>query len=224
MPDFIPTQEEERDEFFANFERWVRRRGGDFGFSEREVLELASRRSGTARSRSEYRRLKEAAREARLLKDRTMASEEELVRAYFRRLEAHPKFTDEDRTRLGKRSADEASSGSGMLAAPKLLLDHGQKGRAIIHWGPRPDNEHRNGKPPGAFGALVQYASGLVAPKDPDAWRPVPPTGLSTDSPLIHEIDNREPVSLVYRAAYVNRTMKLVSVFSAPASGTITPP
>ena len=102
------------------------------------------------------------------------------------------------------------------IPPPLLSLDFSIRHQVTIHWGPNPCNERNNARPAGTFGCEIQFARGRV-PAEEALWTQL---GIGTESPLIHNVHDSEPVTYAYRARYLSRNAKY-GPFGAPATCTV---
>lgn len=146
------------------------------------------------------------------------------IRPLIRRMSAHPNMTSAIRTALGLKDLDTTPTplGPESLAdagAPQLDVDISQRKRAKLHWGPNPLNEANNARPPGIKGVRLWYWLGSGEPPNESDW-----IFLDDDnrSPYTHVTMNSTPLTITFRAAYVDR-LNRVGATSAPVTVTINP-
>ena len=99
---------------------------------------------------------------------------------------------------------------------PSIRLDFSKRLQVIIHWGPNPHDERRNGRPQGTIGCEIQFHRGGIPAKlnSPDlpislehevGWVTL---DIDTESPFIHTVHEDEPTTYAYRACYISKDLK----------------
>lgn len=146
------------------------------------------------------------------------------IRPLVQRIQNHPAMTDDIRRDLGITVPDRTPTPLGPSSiddagAPLLEVDIGQRKRAIIHWGPNPGDERRNARPAGVRGVRLWFWLGAGEPPAESDWE-----FLDEDnrSPYTHVTMNPSPLTITFRAAYVDR-MNRVGSTSDPVTVTINP-
>lgn len=130
-------------------------------------------------------------------KDNTRDTTASLIRNYVKRVQTNPATTDTQRAGLGITIPDTERTPTQVPPdAPLIELDWSKRGQCIIHAGTNPGNEALNKM--GPFGKNLLFHFRNAGDAD---WQYL---GVASKSPFIHVIGNSQPVSLEYRAAYLN--------------------
>ncbi|MBN1518080.1 hypothetical protein JXA32_16070 [Candidatus Sumerlaeota bacterium] len=223
MPDFIPQQDAEFDEWLAGYNTYAQANGARLGLDEGQLLELAGANTNFHDSLVSLLASKATTRGWTVTKNENKSDAKDVVRALTRIIQANPATTDADRRALGITVADEKPTVGGgaqldaAIASPLIRLDWSQRGQITIHFGPNPANERENGLPRGMKGAKLWYAWGGI-PENEDDWRWL---GDDTNSPYTHNIPADKAGVVAYKAQYFDARMNL-GPFSDPATATVT--
>ena len=206
---YIPADDPGKLAWLKNFDAWLQAHGAAHGIDAETLAEMAARTAGFGASLQAQRLAHAAARAATQEKNGMRASALTLGRACAQHLQSALSMTDEERAAAGltvpDRKPTPTEPGSMFLLKPPLLeLDFSIRRQVIIHWGPNPGDEHRNGKPEGVRGCQIQAARGGI-PVEAAGWVEL---GLGTRSPHIHHVDASAPVTFAYRARYVGHNLE----------------
>ena len=146
------------------------------------------------------------------------------LRPFVQRIQHHPAMTNKIRRDLGITVPDDKPTTQSVVdidkvGAPLLVVDIGQSKRATLKFGKNPLNQHQNALPAGMRGCRLWYYIGSGPPPEEKDW-----VFLDDDnrSPYTHVTMNPEPMTITYRAAYIDRHNR-VSAFSEPVTVTINP-
>jgi len=146
------------------------------------------------------------------------------LRNLVQRIQHHPAMTDGIRRDLGITVADDEPTPLSEVSIeeaghPMLDIDVGERKRAKIKFGPNPLNARQNALPAGIRGVRIWYYIGSGPPAEEKEW-----VFLDDDnrSPYTHVTMNPEPLTITYRAAYVDRHNR-VGAFSDTVTVTINP-
>ena len=146
------------------------------------------------------------------------------LRKLVQRIQHHPAMTDAIRRDLGITVPDgeptpQTAVSIDEAGAPLITADVGQHKRAILKFGPNPLNARHNALPAGIRRVRLWYYIGNGPPTDEKDWQ-----FLDDDnrSPYTHVTMNAQPMTITYRAAYVDRHNR-VGAFSDPVTVTISP-
>ena len=167
-----------------------------------------------------HRRLREEVREVSKVRTRTRKACEKAYRACARMVQARSETTDELRDALGLtvrgRRPDRVALED--LKPPQVEVDHSERGRATIRIR---QHDGRRGKPRGAFGSNVfcRFESGG---QNEGEWRNI---GGSSSGIFVHEIGNKEPVTVSYKASWMwqGETSLVPAAMSEPVTAAISP-
>ena len=223
MPiDFIPRQDETFKVWFDTFTAYALAHAGELGLSPAQAAELASIRDAWDAGYGRHYEAHCASMAATADKDRLRREAEQMVRFCSGYIQRRRETTNGQRVSLGLRIPDRkptALSPDAILhnSPPSLVLDWSMRGQITIHFGPNPNDEHRNGLPEGVKGVRLWWA-----PADPDKdlehldWK-----WLTDDtcSPYLHV--HRVPGTVVYRAQYIDRKLRL-GPLGGPVSASVT--
>jgi len=146
------------------------------------------------------------------------------LRPFVQRIQNHPAMTNAIRRDLGITASDDTTTPLSETAikevgAPLLAVDIGQTKRATLKFGVNPLNQRQNALPAGMRGCRLWYYIGSGPPPNETDW-----IFLDDDnrSPYTHVTMNPEPMTITYRAAYVDRHNR-IGAFSEPVTVTINP-
>ena len=146
------------------------------------------------------------------------------LRKLVQRIQHHPAMTDAIRRDLGIAVPDDKPTPLTAVSieevgAPLITADVSQHKRAILRFGPNPLNQRHNALPAGIRRVRLWYYIGNGPPTDEKDWQ-----FLDDDnrSPYTHVTMNAQPMTITYRAAYVDRHNR-VGAFSDPVTVTISP-
>lgn len=221
MADYIPSKESEKIKWLLNFTTWMNGHGTSHGFTQSEVMtlyfEVMQARSAVKMNNTRHAEAKGAA----AAKNQKLGAALALARALAQRIQLHPNTTDQDRADAGLTVRDHQPTKSDpniiyTTTPPLLDLDFSIRQQVIIHWGPNPQDERHNGRPPGAIACQIQYHPGGI-PTDETQWNTLE---IDTESPIIHSVTDTTPTTYAYRARYVGKNLKF-GPFSNPATCTV---
>lgn len=220
--DFIPRKDSEALSWMLNFTQWLQANGAAHGFSPAKIAALTAEAGAFGAAMTDNQTAQAAAKAATQVKNTARASAVEICRAYARQLQGIPEISDADRAAAGLTIPDTiptriAPDAVMTIPPPQLVLDFGIRRQVTIHWGPNPMNERNNARPAGTHGCEIQAARGGI-PSDEAAWQVLK---LDTESPLIHQTNETEPVTYAYRARYLGKRLTL-GPFGDPVTCTVT--
>ncbi len=209
MPDFIPRDDANKLLWLANFNLWLGANGLTHGFTAGEITAFDNAYSDASAAVVGNTSAQAAARATTVDKNAKLGAAVSLARADVQRLQNHPATTDADRAAAGVTVPDTIPTPADpnfilTVPPPLLLLDFGVRRQVTIHWGPNPGDEANNGRPVGTIGCQVQQAKGGI-PVNEALWFPV---DTDPESPLLHLIDDQQPVTIAYRGRYVGKNLK----------------
>jgi hypothetical protein len=223
MPiDFIPRQDDLFKVWFDNFTTYAQAHAVELGLSPAQVAELVAIRVAWDAGFGRHIEARNAAMGATAEKDRLRREAEQMIRFCSGYIQRRRETTNDQRVSLGLRIPDRkptALSPDAILhiSPPSLVLDWSMRGQITIHFGPNPNDEHRNGLPEGVKGVRLWWA-----PADPDkdlehlAWEWL---ADDTHSPYLHV--HRVPGTVFYRAQYIDRKLRL-GPLGQPVSASVT--
>lgn len=216
MHDYIPTQDPDFDAWLKGFVQYAQAHSAELGLSPAEVTALTGAQAAFSAALSEHVRLHNLAKGAFETKKQGRKQAEEVVRRRAQIIQVRPETTDEHRRGLGLPIPDRKPTPQSpdlILATkpPLIVLDWSMRKQVTVHFGPNPGNEHENGLPEGMRGVKLFVQTGDGAEKllvD------------DTNSPYVHPIETRVPVTVTYRAAYFDHQFR-VGPLGSPASCTV---
>jgi len=146
------------------------------------------------------------------------------LRNLVQRIQHHPAMTDGIRRDLGITVPDSEPTPQTAVSIeeaghPMLDIDVSERKRAKIKFGPNPLNARHNALPAGIRRVRLWYYIGSGPPPEEKDW-----IFLDDDnrSPYTHVTMNAQPLTITYRAAYVDRHNR-VGAFSDTVTVTISP-
>ena len=221
MPDYIPGREAQKMNWLREFVTWVAENGATHGFSPAEITALTTAHDQAETAVHECYEQKTAYRAAVAAKHSAITSAINLARSGAMRLQSYPATTDGSRAAAGLTVRDTNRTPAPpdeilAIEPPLLLLDFSIRRQVIIHWGPNPAKEHSNARPKESAGCEIQFARGGI-PTEEAAWTVLK---IDTGSPCIHAIHDTEPITIAYRARYIDKQFNY-GPFSAPATCTV---
>lgn len=223
MPlDFIPRQDSSFKAWLDAFTAYAQAHAAELGLSPAQVAELAAARDAWDAGFGRHIQARQAAMGATAEKGRLRREAEQVVRFCSGFIQRRRETTDDQRAGLGIRIPDrkptaQAPDAVRRISSPALVLDWSLRGQITIHFGPNPNDEHRNGLPEGVKGVRL-----WCAPADPEkdlehlSWEWL---ADDTRSPYLHV--HRVPGEVVYRAQYLDRKLRL-GPLGQPVSASVT--
>jgi len=223
MADYVPRGDGLFDEWLVAFTRFAESHGVALGISPAQLADLVGATGAWQVAYQGHHRAQFAARSAKAGKDGRRGDVESLVRQFTRVMQANKNITDALRADAGITIPDRtltplSASLVEETKAPLLLLDWSQRERVMVHFGHNPSNEHRNALPEGMLLVKLWCAMGGI-PNAEEDWRFLDDCARS---PYVHVLANSEPVTVAYRAQYVDRRLRR-GPFSNPVVVTVTP-
>ena len=221
MGDYIPSNEAGKMLWLFKFASWFGGNGMSHGFTPVEVCAVLS---GFVQAKLAVDNTvdKEAdVRAAIRAKKEGVAKAVGTARAMARRLQADPTMSDGDRAAAGITIPDATRTAMSpddirTMDPPSIGLDFSKRLQVIIHWGPNPHDERRNGRPEGTIGCEIQFHRGGMPALEAD-WVTL---DIDTESPFIHIIHEDTPTTYAYRACYISKDLKR-GPFGNPAVCTV---
>lgn len=225
MADYIPAGNVEFEVWLNNFAAKIQVYGPAVGATPAEILEIMSAYSRFHPENLFVQVNHNAYRAAVATRDDDRHETiEPRLREFVQRIQNAPGMTDPIRLSLGITVRDETPTMQGAkyiegMLPPLLVVDIGQAKRAALYFGPNPLNARLNGLPEGVRGVRLWYVLGSAPPAEEKAW-----VFLDEDnrSPYMHVTMNAEPLTITYRASYVDRHNR-ISAPCAPVTVTINP-
>lgn len=223
MSGYIPDSDAKFDEWMDNFARYIAENGEAMGLSEEQIGRVQDVNTNWHNGYTTHIESQAKAKADTATKKSLHDIAEQTARATVRLIQALPGVTDAQKLKMLLNVPDDTRTVASetdilTLKTPLVHIEFGQRGLAIIHFGPNPQNERQNGKPEGVAGFKIQYAIGGV-PETEDGWRYLDD---DTASPYVHKVASPVPVTIAYRVAYFDRQMRL-GPWSDPVTVTITP-
>jgi hypothetical protein len=218
MPDYIPREDAQFDEWFRNFSANISAIATPLGVTPALITAVTTAYANWQLSYTAHQTAHNAAQAAAEIKDESRASAKEAVRPVAGMLQKNPGLTDAQRETLGITVPDKNPTPTSPeyvanLAPPILLLDWSQRGQVLVHFGVNPSNEKRNAKPTDIAGAKIWYRI------ESGPWQFV---ADDTNSPYTHNLAITEPANVEYRAQWFDKKGR-TGPFSESAKCTVSP-
>ena len=225
MADYIPHGIDEFAVWLNNFGIQIGAHGAAVGATPAEIAEFQTAASRFAAELTAVVTAKNAYRASLAVRDDDREETiEPSIRTFVQRIQHAPGMTDEIRRDLGITVPDDQPTPQGdtdikEAGQPLVAIDISQPKRATIKFGKNPNNAHQNALPTGIRGVRLWYWLGSGEPPKEEDW-----VFLDDDnrSPYTHVTMNSEPMTITYRAAYVDRHNR-VGAPSEPVTVTINP-
>ena len=198
--DYIPQQDSEFIVWLRAFAAYVQAHAAELDVSPAKVAEITGKAAANEAAYEEHLRLHQAAKGAFETKVRQRKETEKLARGLAQTLQVRPETTDAQREGLGLRVPDRIRTAPSpdavrQIPGPNILLDWSQRSQVAVHAGPHPGKEHENALPEGVaairlYGRIGDGEEFFVA--------------QLARSPIIHKVKTDVPVTVTYRACYVD--------------------
>ena len=223
--DYIPFKDAEFNQWLGGFTKYIENHYAELGLTAADKDNLVAANTAWKADYQAHMTAKSAARTAKGTKDQTRDTTESLARSIAQRSTVYPGTTDGHRTGMGITVPDTnptltAPEYVATLDPPLVLLDWSQRGQVTVHFGVYPANEKNNSKPADIVGVRISYRTvptGRQAETGP--WQFL---ADDTNSPYIHSFAITEPITVEYRAQWIDKKMRLGS-FGQTAKCTVTP-
>lgn len=193
---YIPGPDAEFDTWFEAFNTMFAGMGATLGFSVSEINALNNSFTSWQLSYTDHVTTQNAARSAQEAKTDARLSAEERIRKYVKRIQAHQNTTNAIRASLGITVPKDSKTHPQVPAvAPGIETDWSQRGQVTLFFGTSPGKKRNNPFAEFAVAVLVQfrYAGG--------EWQHL---SLTKKKEFTHVINNTEPITVQYRATYLN--------------------
>lgn len=195
MSDFIPKRDAEFDTWLNQFSTTFTAIGGTLGFSPGDIATITSARTAWQTDYNAHINAQNNARAARATKDNQRENVEDIVRAYVRQIQANPSTTDAQRAQLGitipsgSRTKPEVPE-----VSPKIEINWSERGQVKLFVG---------GFTGGTGFAFPEFAKMVeIQYRFPNGdWQLA---GVSGKRTFTHTLSNTEPLTVEYRARYLN--------------------
>ena len=225
MAGYLPRGIDKFSYWMNNFSAQIAIHGPAVGASSAEIADFVAdaprytgELAGVIAARNAYRA-------AVALRDNDrMNTIEPRLRLFVQRIQNDPGMTDAIRRELGITVADDTLTPLSEVSIeeaghPLLVADVSQSKRVTLKFGKNPLNQRQNGLPAGVRCVRLWYFVGSGPPHNEDDW-----VFLNEDSrsPYTHVAMNPEPMTITFRAAYVDRHNR-VGAFSDTVTVTINP-
>ena len=225
MADYLPTGIEDFAVWLNSFGTQIGIHGATVGATPAEIADLQADSWRFVSELVAADSNRNAYRAAVAVRDDDRADTiEPRLRPFVQRIQNHPAMTNAIRRDLGITASDDmptplTETAIKEVGAPLLVVDIGQPKRATLKFGVNPLNQRQNALPAGMRGCRLWYYIGSGPPPNETDW-----IFLDDDnrSPYTHVTMNPEPMTITYRAAYIDRHNR-VSAFSEPVTVTINP-
>ena len=221
--DYIPAKDIDFNEWQQNLLSYIAAHAGALGVTPAQLALLQAAQAEWNSGFSNHQVAWRAAAAATERKNRARAAFKALIRPTVGRIQPLAEVTDDIRKLMRITVKDRKPTPLDpeyikTLNPPQMILDFSLRGACRLHVGRNPSNERRNGKPQGISGcALYIKLGGLVAREA--GWKLV---GLTTRSPFIHKIENKEPLRVAYKACWTDKLGRF-GRFCDPVEASITP-
>jgi hypothetical protein len=196
MGDYMPRTDATFDSWLNNFKAQFSTLAATLGFSPADVLTVTSAYTTWHGSFDDHIEAQNAAKGAAATKNGNRDAAMATVRSFVKQIQSNPDCTDAMRAQLGITIPDgQRTPSQSPTESPNLLLDWSQRGRVTIHVGTIPSNEALNKFGEYAKNVLLQFKNGT------GDWEFL---AVCSSSPFTHIVGNESPVTVEYRAAYLN--------------------
>ncbi len=220
--DYLPHREAELDEWLQSFAKRLAQVGPQVGFDANLIADIQAAVDDWVQSYQSHLAKHDEARGARQTKDARRRATVALVRKAVRMLQAAPNLSDGQRQLLNITVKDRTLTPLSpdyirAVKAPLIWLDFSVRGQITIHFGKNPKKERENAKPEGILGAKIWYRR---TDSDTDGgWQWL---ADCTNSPYVHVVGSKTPMTFEYRVQWFDRKLRTGS-FGDPVSATVTP-
>ena len=220
MKDMVPKAAEEFDGWCQRFLDTAVSAEDKLGLPASNLDQMRKALADWRENHERHRRLRDEVREVSKVRTRTRKACEKAYRASARIVQLRGETTDELRDALGLtvRGRRPGKVALEDLKPPQVEVDHSERGRATVRVR---QHDGRRGKPRGAFGSNVfcRFESGGQVSGE---WRNI---GGSSSGIFVHEIGNKEPVTVSYKASWMwmDETVLVSVAMSEPTTVAISP-
>lgn len=196
MPGYMPDRDSEFDTWIVQFDTAFAAVASTLGFTPGDVATINSVRSTWQTAYSAHIAAQNNAQGARATKDNERRNAADVIRTYVRQIQANPNTTDAMRGQLGINIPGSSKNLTGVpTEAPGIEVDWSERGQVTVYVGSSPGKVKGNPFPTSAKAALIQW-------RFPNGeWQLLTVTNKKS---FVHNVGNTEPVTLEYRAAYLN--------------------
>jgi hypothetical protein len=155
--DYLPARDPEFDAWFTNYQLYTAANAAALGLTPAQVLEIQTAKASWSLAYSNNIAAQNAAMSAKALKDTRRGEGERIIRRYTGYIQTRPETTDAQRRALQITVRDKEPTPTDpeavkRLSPPDIDLDFGKPQQVLVHVGPEPKNERRNGFPKPATG------------------------------------------------------------------------
>ena len=225
MKDYMPEKIDDFSSWLVNFGSQIGVHGAALDLTPAEIADL---QADAARFTSEVLEVEahlNAYRASLAVRDDDRKDViEPRFRLLVRQIQCHKEMTDAIRREFGITVPDRtptplSSTAIEEVGAPLLLADFSQSKRVTLRFGKNPKNQRQNALPTGMRGVRLWQFVGNGPPHAEKDWQFL---NDCNHSPYTHVTMNPEPMTVTFRAAYVDRHNR-VGAFSEPVTVTINP-
>jgi len=224
MPKYIPDRDGDFDVWFQNYQQYAVANAVALGLTPAQALEIQTAKINWSLGYSNLISARNAYQAAQEIKDEKREAGETVIRKITGIVQKRPETTDAQREGLGITVPDRQPTpldpeAIRHIAPPILLPDFSQRGQVTIHFGPNPQDEHKNALPEIARAVRLQFYIGVVTPGTDVNALPWQWLADDTHSPYLHILNG--PVTVSYRAQYIDLNLHLGTLCD-PVTVTIT--
>jgi hypothetical protein len=195
MGDYIPGTDGGFDLWFNNFKTKFATYAAALGFTPADVLTMTASFAAWQTAMNENAAAQAVAQGKVAMKANQKRESTTLIRNFVKQIQVQPACTDEIRGELGITIAGGRTPAQVPATSPHMALDWSERGRVTIHVGETPTNEAINKFGEYAKHVILQFKVGA------GEWEHL---GVTSTSPFVHVVGNDAPVTIEYRAAYLN--------------------
>ncbi len=214
MPhDYIPAQDAAFEAWITNYLLYAAANAGALGLTPAQVLEMQTNKINWSLAWNNSTAADAAAQAATAVKGARRADAEKTYRQITNYIQSRKETTDAQRQALGITVPDREPTPIDPTAItrvnPPLLWGDTSKPRVLtLHFGPKPQNERENAKPPEAYGARLWFAEG-GAPSGPGGWDALAWQWMGDDTHPPYTFNPGRGGTFSFRAQWFDRLMNL---------------
>ncbi len=203
--DYIPERDEDFNIWGKNFDQYLQAHAGVWNLPPAMISDLEGKQTDFDCKHLASEQGHKTAKALKAAKDESRKQAEAAFRSVAQIIQAHPETTDEHRAGLGLTKLDKTKTALSpdrvlTLPPPMLHLDWSVRKQVTVHFGPNPLNEHENALPEGIYAVRIFAKVGEGA----EAF-----LADDTNSPYLHQVQTNAPVTVTYRACYVDRKLRV---------------
>jgi hypothetical protein len=195
MSDFIPRSDANFDTWLVQFNTAFASIAASLGFAPADAATINSAKTSWQTDYTTHITAQNNARAARATKDNRRENVTDMIRLYVRQIQSNPNTTDAQRAQLGITIPSDTRTRPEVPGiSPKIELNWSERGQIKLFVGGTTGTQGF-GFPESAMFVELQF-------RLPNGeWQLA---GVTTKRTFIHHLDNPEPVTVEYRARYLN--------------------